>query len=156
MKQIKLLVLGGSGEAAALSASAGRKPLQPKGKSIAPWESVYRRLMQYHEAGLTLDEKTPEIAALKQELSRMTIGTHPEFNRLYVEAKRLPDGPERNAIYREMNRLFLVYAPWRLGVHRYYNDLVHPWVLGYYRHPVMRGNWKFLDIDLPKLAAATK
>ena len=46
-----------------------------------------------------------------------------------------------NAIYREMNRLFLVYAPWRLGVHRYYNDLVHPWVLGYYRHPVMRGWW---------------
>jgi hypothetical protein len=72
----------GSGEAAALSASAGRKPLQPKGKSIAPWESVYRRLMQYHESGLDLDEKTPEIAALKQELSRMTIGTHPEFNRL--------------------------------------------------------------------------
>ncbi len=28
-----------------------------------------------------------------------------------------------------MNRLFLVYAPWRLGVHRYYNDLVHPWVV---------------------------
>jgi ABC-type transport system substrate-binding protein len=78
----------------------------------------------------------------------------PEFDRLYEQAKRLPNGPERNAIYREMNRLFLVYSPWRLGVHRYYNDLVHPWVLGYYRHPVMRGTWKFLDIDLPKLAAA--
>jgi len=78
----------------------------------------------------------------------------PEFDRLYEQARRLPHGPERNAIYREMNRLFLVYAPWRLGVHRYYNDLVHPWVLGYYRHPVMRGTWKFIDIDLPKLAAA--
>ena len=70
------------------------------------------------------------------------------------QAKRLPNGPERNAIYREMNRLFLVYSPWRLGVHRYYNDLTHPWVLGYYRHPVMRGTWKFLDIDLAKFAAA--
>lgn len=80
----------------------------------------------------------------------------PEFDRLYEQAKRLPDGPERNALYREMNRLFLVYAPWRLGVHRYYNDLVHPWVTGYYRHPVMRGTWKFVDIDLPKLAAASR
>jgi ABC-type transport system substrate-binding protein len=78
----------------------------------------------------------------------------PEFDRLYEQAKRLPNGPERNALYREMNRLFLVYSPWRLGVHRYYNDLVNPWVIGYYRHPVMRGTWKFLDIDLPKLAAA--
>ncbi len=72
----------------------------------------------------------------------------PEFDRLYVEAKRLPDGAERNAIYREMNRLFLVYSPWRLGVHRYYNDLVQPWVIGYERHPVMRGFWKFIDIDM--------
>ena len=72
----------GSGDAAALSASASRKPLQARAKSIAPWESVYRRLMQYHEAGMDLDEKTPEISALKQELSRMMIGTHPEFSRL--------------------------------------------------------------------------
>ena len=72
----------GSGDAAALSASASRKPLQARAQSIAPWESVYRRLMQYHEAGMDLDEKTPEISALKQELSRMMIGTHPEFSRL--------------------------------------------------------------------------
>ena len=74
----------------------------------------------------------------------------PEFDQLYVQAKRLPDGPERNAIYREMNRLFLVYSPWRLGVHRYYNDLLQPWVVGYVRHPVMRGFWKFIDIDAAK------
>jgi pyruvate,water dikinase len=72
----------GSGEAAALSVSARRKPLQVKARSIAPWESVYRRLTQYHEAGMDLDEKTPEVAALKQEFSRMMIGTHPGFNRL--------------------------------------------------------------------------
>ena len=69
-----------------------------------------------------------------------------EFNRLYEQAKRLPDGPERDAIYREMNRLFLVYAPWRLGTHRIYTDLWHPWMLGFKRHPVMRGWWKYVDI----------
>jgi ABC-type transport system substrate-binding protein len=77
-----------------------------------------------------------------------------EFDRLYEQAKRLPDGPERNALYREMNRLFLVYAPWRLGTHRILTDLSQPWTLGYRRHPVMRGWWKYVDIDLPKYAAA--
>lgn len=80
----------------------------------------------------------------------------PEFNRLYEEAKRLPDGPERNAIYREMNRLFLVYAPWRLGVHRIYTDLSQPWTIGFRRHPVMRGFWKYIDIDQPVLAQASR
>jgi ABC-type transport system substrate-binding protein len=80
----------------------------------------------------------------------------PEFDKLYEQAKRLPDGPERNAIYREMNRLFLVYAPWRLGVHRILTDLSHPWTIGFRRHPVMRDFWKYIDIDLPKLAALGK
>jgi len=80
----------------------------------------------------------------------------PEFDRLYEQAKRLPDGPERAAIYREMNRIFLVYAPWRLGVHRIYTDLSHPWTVGFKRHPVMRGWWKYLDIDQPVLASASK
>jgi ABC-type transport system substrate-binding protein len=75
----------------------------------------------------------------------------PEFDRLYEKAKRLPDGPERSAIYREMNRLFLVYSPWRLGVHRFYNDLTHPWVIGYVRHPVMRNFWRFIDVDTARL-----
>lgn len=70
-----------------------------------------------------------------------------EFDRLYEQSKRLPDGAERNAVYREMNRLFLVYMPWRLGVHRYYNDILQPWVVGYRRHPILRGFWKYIDID---------
>ena len=78
----------------------------------------------------------------------------PEFDRLYEQAKRLPDGPERNAIYREMNRLFLVYAPWRLGTHRVLTDLSHPWAIGYYRHPVMRQFWKFVDIDPARYAGS--
>lgn len=45
-------------------------------------------------------------------------------------------------------------SPWRLQVHRFYNDLLHPWVTGYLRHPVMRGWWKYIDIDVPRHAAA--
>ena len=71
-----------SGDAAAISARASRKPLHVKEKSTAPWKSVYRKLLQYHEAGEPLPESNPEIAALRQELTRMMIGNHPEFNRL--------------------------------------------------------------------------
>ncbi len=85
--------------------------------------------------------------------SRFTVA---EFDRLYEKAKRLPDGPERSSIYREMNRIFLVYAPWRLGVHRIYTDLSHPWTVGFKRHPVMRGWWKYVDIDPPVLASAAR
>ncbi|MDA8126960.1 MAG: PEP/pyruvate-binding domain-containing protein [Deltaproteobacteria bacterium] len=81
----------GSGEAAAVAATASRKPLSFRSRSTAPWDSVYRRLMQYHEAGVDLDEQTPEVAALKQELSRMMIGTHPEFNRLVDTYMTLDD-----------------------------------------------------------------
>jgi ABC-type transport system substrate-binding protein len=77
-----------------------------------------------------------------------------QFDKLYEQAKRMPDGPERNAVYREMNRIFLVYAPWRLGVHRMITDLSHPWTTGFRRHPVMRGWWKFVHVDPAKKAAA--
>jgi hypothetical protein len=72
----------GSGDAAAVSAVAARKPLAVRARSTAPWDSVYRRLMLYYEGQEELDEKTPEVAALKQEFARMMIGIHPEFNRL--------------------------------------------------------------------------
>lgn len=71
-----------SGDAAAISARASRNPLHVKDKSTAPWTSVYRKLMQYHEAGESLPENSSEVAALKQELTRMMIGNHPEFSRL--------------------------------------------------------------------------
>lgn len=72
-----------SGEAAAVSSMASRSPLKAPAESIAPWESVFQRLTRYREAaGKDFSEKTPEIVALKQELSRMMIGDHPEFNKL--------------------------------------------------------------------------
>ena len=43
-------------------------------------ESVYERLTRYRETGAALSETVPEIAALKQELARMMIGNHPQFN----------------------------------------------------------------------------
>ena len=71
-----------SGDAAAVSATARRNPLRGAASSIAPWDSVYEKLTQHRDAGADLLEATPELAALKQELCRMLIGSHPEFDRL--------------------------------------------------------------------------
>jgi len=71
-----------SGDASTLSLSARRIPLRVKADSLAPWDSVYRKLAQYDAGELEMLEHSPEIQALKQELSRMIIGNHPEFNRL--------------------------------------------------------------------------
>ena len=74
----------------------------------------------------------------------------PAFDRLYEQARRLPDSPERNQLYREMTQLMLVYAPWKLGVHRVASNLAQPWVVGYKPHPILHSLWKYIDIDVAR------
>lgn len=71
----------------------------------------------------------------------------PQWNALYDRAKLLPDGAERSAIYREMDKLFFAYAPMRPIAHRIVTGLSHPHVIGYRRHPVLRESWKYMDIE---------
>jgi pyruvate,water dikinase len=70
--------LSRSHQAAEVLASARQSPLRGTARSIAPWESVYQKLVDY--AGF--DETDPEQVALKQELGRMMIGYHPFFSQL--------------------------------------------------------------------------
>jgi ABC-type transport system substrate-binding protein len=72
----------------------------------------------------------------------------PEYDELYRKTKRLPDGPERNALYRKMAELVAAYNPWDLGVYRIENTLVRPWVLGYKKHINREHAWQYIDIDL--------
>jgi ABC-type transport system substrate-binding protein len=72
---------------------------------------------------------------------------HPEFNRLFAQAARIPDGPEREALYRQMNRILFAFAPLRPTVTPIETGLAHAWVVGYRKHPVLREFWKFVDID---------
>ena len=71
----------------------------------------------------------------------------PEWNALYARTKAMSDGPERNQLYREMDKLFFAYAPMRPIGHRLITGLAHPWVTGYRRHQILREFWKYLDID---------
>jgi len=74
----------------------------------------------------------------------------PEYDKRYEAAQRMPAGPERDKLYREMARIIEVYAPWRLGISRYRNMMVQPHVLGYKKHPVLHSEWQYIDIDTSK------
>jgi ABC-type transport system substrate-binding protein len=71
----------------------------------------------------------------------------PEFDRLYEQSRKLPHGPARDRLYRQMARLLEVYAPTRIGYARYRNMLAQPHVIGYKKHPVMHTEWMYIDID---------
>jgi ABC-type transport system substrate-binding protein len=77
----------------------------------------------------------------------------PAYNALYGKSRRLPDGPERDALYREMDKLLFAYAPLRPVAHRVITGLAQPWLIGYRRNPVKRELWKYLDIDEQALPA---
>ena len=71
----------------------------------------------------------------------------PEFDELYRASRRLPDGAERNALYRKMSEIVAAYNPWWIGFYPVENTLVHPWVLGYRKHGYWEHPWKYLDVD---------
>jgi len=72
----------------------------------------------------------------------------PAFNKLYDEAMRLSDSPERTAIYRQMAQLMHGYSPWVPRLHPVTADLSQPWLQNYYRHPVDFTNWRYVDVDV--------
>lgn len=78
----------------------------------------------------------------------------PDYNSRYEKARQLSDGPERNALYRELNQLIHAYNPWVLLIHPISADIQQPWLKNYNRHPVELTNWRYLDIE-PKSNMAT-
>jgi ABC-type transport system substrate-binding protein len=71
----------------------------------------------------------------------------PEYDRLFDEARRLPDSPERTRLFDRMTELALAYAPWRLIEHRIEDQLLQPWIGNYRAHPIRGQVWQYVDID---------
>ena len=70
----------------------------------------------------------------------------PEYDRLYAQTAKMPAGPERDKLYQEMTRIIENYAPWRLMISRYRNQLTQRQVLGYKRHPILHSHWQYIDV----------
>jgi ABC-type transport system substrate-binding protein len=75
----------------------------------------------------------------------------PAFNALYERQRRLPDGPERQALIEQGQKLMVAYMPYKIHVHRIFTDLAQPWVRGYHRNLYVREFWKYVDIDTAEL-----
>ena len=73
----------------------------------------------------------------------------PEFNRLFEQARTLPDSPERTKLFDRMTELVIAYAPWRLSYHLIEDQLLQPWIKSYKPHPIKSEVWQFVDFDAP-------
>jgi len=71
----------------------------------------------------------------------------PEFNKLFDEARRLPDSPERTRLFDRMTELVVAYVPWRVLNHPITDTLVNARVHHYAGHPIrFPGNFQYLEI----------
>jgi ABC-type transport system substrate-binding protein len=77
-----------------------------------------------------------------------------EYDAAYRKSRTLPDGPERDKLYRRMAELVAAYNPWWLGVYSVETTLLQPWVRGYKKHAYWEHPWQYLDIDVKQQMAA--
>lgn len=75
----------------------------------------------------------------------------PEFDALYEKIKAMPHSPARTVIYDRMVKMLWVDNPWRVNFLRQGTILIHPWVIGYIKHPFSHEPWRYLDVDPAKL-----
>jgi ABC-type transport system substrate-binding protein len=71
----------------------------------------------------------------------------PKYDALYEQSQLMRDSPERNRLFERMTRQFEADTPWRLGISPYRSMLSQPRVIGYKAHPVLLGEWIYVDID---------
>ena len=69
----------------------------------------------------------------------------PEFNRLFEEAKRLPQSAERTLLFNRMTELVVAYTPWRVATHRIDDTLAHRWMRFFVPHPMVRKAYEGLQ-----------
>jgi ABC-type transport system substrate-binding protein len=71
----------------------------------------------------------------------------PAFDAIYRHMLDLPDGPERLELFKRATEIGVAYMPYRIHVHRIYNDFSRPWITGY-RQPFFRQQcWHFVEVD---------
>ena len=72
-----------------------------------------------------------------------------EYDRLYDEARTLPDGPARTALFGRMQALIVAYAPMRHTQHIVEDHAWHGRVLNYRAHPIRTFSFRYYDVDGP-------
>jgi ABC-type transport system substrate-binding protein len=76
-----------------------------------------------------------------------------EFDAIYKKMTAMPDGPERQELFRQAKLLAAAYMPYKFLLHRISTDIWHPWVIGFKRPVFWQDWWQYVDIDLSKKPA---
>jgi len=69
------------------------------------------------------------------------------FDALYDRMQALPDGPERDALFKQAKRIAVAYMPYKVHVHRIVTDILQPTMRGFYRPLFWLDFWQFIDIE---------
>jgi ABC-type transport system substrate-binding protein len=72
------------------------------------------------------------------------------FDEIYDRMQAMPDGPEREALFREAKRIAVTYMPYKVHAHRILTDIEQPWMSGFRRPLFWQDFWQFVDIDPSK------
>jgi ABC-type transport system substrate-binding protein len=70
-----------------------------------------------------------------------------DFDAIYERMQLIEDGPEREALFRQAKLIATAYMPYKVWVHRFTNDVVQPWLLGYRRPTFWQEWWHMVDVD---------
>ena len=70
----------------------------------------------------------------------------PAFDAVFDKLTMLPDGPEREALFKEAKRLAVAYVPYKLHCHRYLADMMTSDVVGYRRPAYWQDWWHMVDV----------
>jgi ABC-type transport system substrate-binding protein len=98
-------------------------------------------------------DRTASIHKGGQNLARFS---NKQVDEYYARLSVIPDGPEREQLFRESKRLIAAYAPYHNGVHRILTDLAWPWLIGFRRPPYWLAWWQFVDINAEDQARAIR
>ncbi|BAL98012.1 ABC transporter substrate-binding protein [Rubrivivax gelatinosus] len=79
-----------------------------------------------------------------QNLARFKL---PAFDAIYDRLLVLPDGPERDELFRQAKILSIAYMPYKPLVHRISTDMWQPWVTGFRRPLFWQEWWHLVDVD---------
>jgi ABC-type transport system substrate-binding protein len=69
------------------------------------------------------------------------------FDALYDRMQAIPDGKEREDLFREAKRLAVAYMPYKVHTHRVVTDIQQSSMRGFYRPLFWLDFWQFIDID---------
>jgi ABC-type transport system substrate-binding protein len=114
------------------AAQAGNYQMWPVGSSAAQPDGA--GLMQYYYGP----------AAGTYNLPRFK---NARMDEIYKRLQSIPDGPEREALFREAKRIAVAYMPYKVHNHRIITDIQQPWMSGFRRPLFSQDFWQYVDID---------